>query len=219
MRVSLWNADGDFRQWLEIADGPIPDILTIDDRPYVRFAPPEGGDPCPRYRFALGTASLHTRPVPIYCAKIFVHPLVFTAKSFRMFSGCHGVVAARYEKTVEVSWKEKISIHVAGLTAVRVNGVYCPELPRDAGASNEKAWQYDRALLALKFARSKLKAGQGFSVPVLRFSAVGIDEYGRMICDVSKYTAAKLGRPEEMILFTPLALASGLFEPSILVTE
>lgn len=222
MRVQLYNALEEFERFADISDiGLIPEVLIVDDHHYIRFRQDVDTDGIPRYKFAVGRQTVHTEAVPIYVARLFSHPTVFETRTLRLFSGCHGVVPYVHDHQAQLSWKEKVIFQVRGLTAIRINGVWSPELSRTAWTSNQQAFHKgDHAAQALAFARKELHKGNGWERPFLRFSGIGVDEYGRMICDVSKFVLKKFTGPEgTLTLFTSVALESGLFSPSRLVVE
>lgn len=216
MKAGLVDATNEFLQWVELPDSIriIPEILIVDDYHYVKLPGQEL-----RYKLAIGRHTLNTSAVPIYAIKMFGKPLEFDVNQIRMFSGCHGAAPFFYEHEQHVTWKERVRLEVRGLTAIRVNGIWCPDLPREPGLIQfDSALLHDHAWRALRWSREALRGPTTRRRPTLKCSALGIDEYGRMICDVKIYRKKTCSEPELLVPFATLALESGLFVPSRLVT-
>jgi hypothetical protein len=222
IRAALWDGIGEFEKRIEIEDaGKIPEVLIVDGVHYIQSEETPRADGSVAYRRAVGLHEVFTQSVPIYVAKLLEDPIVWEAKRIRFFSGFHGAAYTRYDadvkfdKSERIAWnvkfkiKAKMCFEVLGITPFRVNGVWCPEVVRNSDGTVMMA---DHAAKAVAFARAWQKVQ--FERPIFRMSAIGVDEYGRMIVDLSKIVPAKFRGPDTHVLFSKPALESGLFLPT-----
>jgi hypothetical protein len=100
----------------------------------------------------------------------------------------------------ELTLKASLHFELRGITPFRINGVWCPE-------ANE-----DQAVKALAFANAW--KGPVYDRAIFRMSAIAVDEYGRMVVDLSKIIPAKFKGEDQHVLFSKPALESGLFLPT-----
>lgn len=218
IKAAIYDAKSLMIQWVNVPVGegfPMPEILIIDDHHYVRMFSDE---PEPRYKLAIGRHTIRTRPMPIYLAKMFTQPLEFESKVFRLFSGCHGATTFVYECDHKVTWNTKAIMQVKGLTGIRINGVWSPELPREPGLEFEGAYVNDHALRALAAMREILRGTTGGRRPIIKFSALGVDEYGRLVCDIKLFEARTMS-DDILMPVAPKALETGLFVPTVLDSQ
>jgi len=220
LRVTLFDAQSNPAQNVDVLVGegrPFPQVLIVDDYYYVLKPRPDGSS---RYELAIGRQTIRTKPVPIYMARMFVKPVEFEAKRIRLFSGCHGAVTFIHEHSEKLAWNTRSTLTIRGLTGVRINGVWCPELPRAPGESEEQAFVHDQAMSALKAMKEILRGPTNFRQADMKFSALGIDEYGRLVCDVKLFEPLAFAETVEQVTpIAPKALATGLFSPTVLCTE
>lgn len=219
MRARLFDAADMFVRDVEVPDseGVIPDILTVDDYSYMRIGF-DGNEA--RYKLAVGRQTVHTEPVPIYLARMFEQPVLFETKQIRLFSGCHGAATFFYEQNIKLAWNTRSILQFRGLTGVRINGVWCPDVPRMPGKIQEGAFLHDQATRSLRFMKALLKGpGKTAWRDPMQFSAVGVDEYGRLVCDVRVREKYVFDGSDGVRSIAPAALESGLFSPTRLITE
>lgn len=202
----LWLMPGEFERRVEIGESEVvPELLVVDGVHYIR-----DGDTLD-FLLVKPVRTFFVQQVPIYVSKLFDKPWVFEAKVIRLFSGHHGVCHVQYDREDRISWAQRLIVQYRGLAAFRMNGVWCPTPVRNP-AILEQADAADHAVLALAWARA-WKSSDNRANMRFRFSAVGLDDYGRLICDISK-TVARVFSADEVSVFTPDALATGLFLPA-----
>jgi hypothetical protein len=213
IRAALWDGIGNFEKRVEIEDaGKIPEVLIVDGQHYIQSEDEPRADGSLDYRRAVGTHTVFTQSPPIRVVKLIEDPVLFEAKRMRFLNGCHGMTYMRYDvetsidENKRVSWNSKVVLKATALfeiravTPFRINGVWCPEMPSD------------QALRSLAFANAW--KGPVYDRAIFRMSAIAVDEYGRMVVDLSKIIPAKFKGEDQHVLFSKPALESGLFLPT-----